>query len=217
MISGKIDFGSVEGKFSYEAAEMDEEHIGRWLQKYYARTPVGVPWGKMFKADIIHKYRLRFDENMKVGEDHVFTMSYLIHCHKMSVLSYSGYHYFHENNMVSKYFMNETEALGFKDKVLTAYSKMAEKFVFDEDSFFIFQNTYFPLSHFLNYQSIRYKYSFQDWIAPKETLKALSLRVSEKKYTKGKIQLLITLLMSLKLYSLLLLLVRFAKPLLKTS
>lgn len=51
------------------------------------------PFGKLFRRDIIEKYRLRFDEKLSYGEDTLFVYNYLRYINSARVTSQSMYHY----------------------------------------------------------------------------------------------------------------------------
>lgn len=50
-------------------------------------------WDKFFKKDIIDRINLRFDENIKYGEDVVFLVEYKFHCQKISFVHKNLYYY----------------------------------------------------------------------------------------------------------------------------
>lgn len=53
----------------------------------------GVVWNKLYKKSIIDKYNLTFDENIKIGEDIVFTISYLNKIKEVSLVNRPLYFY----------------------------------------------------------------------------------------------------------------------------
>lgn len=54
---------------------------------------VRTAWGKMFRADIIKKHQVRFQEDLYIGEDAVFLMHYSNYISKICVENYYGYFY----------------------------------------------------------------------------------------------------------------------------
>lgn len=52
-----------------------------------------VPWGKLFRMDIIRDNQLQFDESLHYSEDSLFNIQYLYYCKSVSTLSYIGYTY----------------------------------------------------------------------------------------------------------------------------
>lgn len=50
-------------------------------------------WGKLLRTDIIRQFSLHFNTELKIGEDHIFSLQYLQHCRKAVVLQQELYHY----------------------------------------------------------------------------------------------------------------------------
>lgn len=50
-------------------------------------------WNKLYRADIIQREKLRFEEGLALGEDRLFNIQYLLHCHTVQVEGYLGYGY----------------------------------------------------------------------------------------------------------------------------
>lgn len=51
------------------------------------------PVAKLYKTNIIKKYKLRFDRHLAYGEDRDFNIEYLRYCHKGLITGYSNYYY----------------------------------------------------------------------------------------------------------------------------
>lgn len=51
------------------------------------------PWCKLFKRDIINKYNIYFDTNLRLGEDTIFCYTYLLHCNSMRIIASNSYFY----------------------------------------------------------------------------------------------------------------------------
>lgn len=62
---------------------------------------IGFPWGKMFKKDIINRYNIRFIENLKNHEDHLFCYDYLLHCKYIYLSDIVAYNYTYSPNSES--------------------------------------------------------------------------------------------------------------------
>lgn len=56
------------------------------------------PFAKLFKLSIINENNLRFDKDIKYGEDTLYVCSYLVYTNKVITYSYDGYHYICGNN-----------------------------------------------------------------------------------------------------------------------
>lgn len=54
---------------------------------------LGWTWDKVFRADIIHRYQVRFNEAVSFREDELFTLQYCRHATSLQLLSDVPYHY----------------------------------------------------------------------------------------------------------------------------
>lgn len=89
-------------QFSYRAVSVDgdvlmEKVLGTSKKdlKEYLRTPFIVTvWGTFFKASIIRDNRLRFDTNLKLAEDQLFLMQYMIVSQVFKSITGVYYNYF---------------------------------------------------------------------------------------------------------------------------
>lgn len=76
-----------------------------------------VPWGKLYKANIIHDNNILFKEYMHLGEDAVFIYIYMIYSQLVCLLGDAGYNYNIDptNNSLSKrIFTIESELYGYE-------------------------------------------------------------------------------------------------------
>ena len=61
-------------------------------------------WGKLLRTNIIRKFSLLFNTNLKIAEDHIFSLQYLQHCRKTVVLQQELYHYMQwEDSAMSRF------------------------------------------------------------------------------------------------------------------
>lgn len=64
------------------------------LHKAFSETDIvsmGVPWGRIYKMDIIKKNNLRFDIDLSISEDRLFFYEYIIHSCGILLRSHVGY------------------------------------------------------------------------------------------------------------------------------
>ena len=59
-------------------------------------------WGHMFRADIIEKNQLKFQETMFLGEDSLFFWEYLMCCNDVMLIDYVGYNYVIHDGSLTK-------------------------------------------------------------------------------------------------------------------
>ena len=59
------------------------------------------PWSKLFRMSIIRTNGIRFDENIRVGEDFLFNIVYILHVNKIVSKQGTGYYYLRDNSVLS--------------------------------------------------------------------------------------------------------------------
>ncbi|MPS73225.1 MAG: glycosyltransferase family 2 protein [Chryseobacterium sp.] len=66
------------------------------------------PFAKLFKKSIIDKNSLRFDKELKNGEDFIFVLEYALHCKKITFINKFTYNYNlnSDSSVTQKYFKN---------------------------------------------------------------------------------------------------------------
>lgn len=70
--------------------------VEKWCEKFdtlYQKNVLSSACNKIFRRDIIDKYHLRFDEEMFLLEDLVFTVKYLAYCDKIFFINQNVYCY----------------------------------------------------------------------------------------------------------------------------
>lgn len=94
IVSG-VKYSNKEGKFLpscdkiISISEEDKCFFDKELCKIYFRTP----WAKLFKRDIILKYKIFFNTSLHIGEDCEFVFRYLGYINNIKLISYCGYCY----------------------------------------------------------------------------------------------------------------------------
>lgn len=51
------------------------------------------PWCKLFRRNIINKYNILFDTNLRLGEDTMFCYTYLLYCNSIRIVASNSYFY----------------------------------------------------------------------------------------------------------------------------
>ena len=68
------------------------------------------PWGKVYKNEIIQKNNIRFNINLKIGEDTDFVLKYLLYINDIRLISKPLYHFFNdEKGKITKYTLTADE------------------------------------------------------------------------------------------------------------
>ena len=101
---------------------MDLEHF---ISSYLLESILRVPWGKLYRANII--VDLRFNENMRLGEDTLFNLCYFRRITNVSVqcnVLRSSYVYIELENCCKKYQMSVQESVCYMTQILIAYDSL---------------------------------------------------------------------------------------------
>lgn len=112
--------GSDSGKFDYIAGGYEVHHIeekhcrldtmaacdtevedGFSYAFLSAQSPY--PWGKLLRRSIITRHHLRFNEDMKIGEDTLFCYQFLSHSQNGSTVRKALYHYYEGGGAWSRF------------------------------------------------------------------------------------------------------------------
>lgn len=70
------------------------EFLALYLDKLLLRTP----WGKLFRRSILEDNHIRYNNDIRFGEDTLFVYEYLCHCDIIASISYCGYNYLDETD-----------------------------------------------------------------------------------------------------------------------
>ena len=90
----------IENKKYPEVSWYNGEGLLKFLKLEF-NIDWGAVWNKLFKAEIIEKYKLRYDETIKYGEDYLFVGSYLANTYSGYITDKIEYHYIYSNNSIS--------------------------------------------------------------------------------------------------------------------
>lgn len=108
------------------------QETGNIIYELEQRNLFGWTWIKIFKADIIKKYQLRFNLNMSISEDLIFTIEYCLHIkNRIKVLSSTTYHYFNTPNSLFKKLISYEEVKIKTELIYSFRMKLYNKFPSD--------------------------------------------------------------------------------------
>lgn len=108
---------------------VSEENVGEWLKGdskgLYVENPA--LWRAMVSTSILKENKLRFDENLKVGEDTIFMTEYLSYA-KRCYVQHKAYYYLvtRETSTIYRYERNPQAKLLGKQKLLEARERLTE-------------------------------------------------------------------------------------------
>lgn len=106
------------------------------LDEYLCEIYFTTPWCKIYKRHIINEYNLRFDIELKIGEDTDFVFRYLFYVETIKLVPDIFYHFYNdENNKNLKYSLNADEFVVHSKKIKSSILNFSEK-----------TNTFFPVT-----------------------------------------------------------------------
>lgn len=127
-------------------------------------------YSMLLRRDILTDNHIRFDENLRFGEDRIFIMEYLIHCSSIQVLANSHYVYNQCENWDKKFVISFHEVEIFMDSFMKIYDRFPVKTIR------IIHNADFISSHIdKDEKNVRIK-----WALSKPMLKYRKALFSEK-------------------------------------
>lgn len=86
------------------------------------------PWGKVYKNEIIQKNNIRFNINLKIGEDTDFVLKYLLYINDIRFISRPLYHFFNdEKGKITKYTLTADEFITHTISIKTNLTVLCRK------------------------------------------------------------------------------------------
>lgn len=94
----KLVGSSIDGYFtpSCDAEYTGMNEICRFLDRTITKKHsylLNSVWGKLFRLSVIREHGLRFDEDLRYGEDKLFTFRFLCHVNRVAAISETVYDY----------------------------------------------------------------------------------------------------------------------------
>lgn len=154
VIGGKTLSGSAVGVDSFnENTLVSKGNMGKVLSNVLSDNKLRVPWGKLYKRNIIETYKLRFNQKMRIAEDTIFVQQYLSHCESACFIKSASYFYYIQR-VAPKYKLNEDELSYSMEIAASTYKTLEDKFSFDGNGYMNFIQSYF-VGLYLDYVSSR--------------------------------------------------------------
>ncbi len=111
------------------------------------------PVAKLFKRNIIETYHLVFDPQYSYGEDHLFVLNFIKHCHSIAIIDKCNYTYFlqNENSLTNKHLPYNPLALYAREAYQLRQELIAQlgiehdeynRFILEERAHLIYQSIY---------------------------------------------------------------------------
>ena len=98
-----FDFKSIVGNNVDGIHYVGKQQCAKAFVEIEMSGGMGWTWNKWFKKSIIDENHIRFDTRFAIQEDHLFTLSYLLHINHVIITKYAPYNYvIAEGSLVSR-------------------------------------------------------------------------------------------------------------------
>ena len=88
-----FDFKSIVGNNVDGVHYVGKQECAKAFVEIEMSGGMGWTWNKWFKKSIIDENHIRFDTRFAIQEDHLFTLSYLLHINHVIITNYAPYNY----------------------------------------------------------------------------------------------------------------------------
>lgn len=103
--------------------------ISSFIQNNLSRLYFTVPWCKLYKTKLIKEGKIRFAINIRLAEDWLFNLNYLLQCKSIQTISYNGYFYFEGEKLAEeKYQLSKKEIEIILQNIVLVYNQLRSKF-----------------------------------------------------------------------------------------
>ena len=89
---------------------------------------IQTPWSKFYKSSIIENNQLRFNESMRIGEDYLFLLNYLLYINNVRAISYSGYNYATYQSTLTKLNFSTTPYFEWQKNLISSLIEVDAKY-----------------------------------------------------------------------------------------
>ncbi|MDE5781784.1 MAG: glycosyltransferase [Lachnospiraceae bacterium] len=93
--------GELTGMVDKKSAILDNEEA--MCRMFYNNNFGAYPWNKLFRKDIVDKYKIRYDLELRMSQDLVWVTTYMKYCDKVAYVAEPLYYYaFNEQSVCRK-------------------------------------------------------------------------------------------------------------------
>lgn len=177
--------------------------------------PLGVPWGKIYKRQIIENNHLRFDERIHFNEDYLFNQQFFCKMSKIYITSDTDYHWRIEEK-ANKYSTNIEECIYTIITLKKQYDELAAIWHVDNTDY-IKSVLVIQTIRFLDYEIQENAFNLKGYKEFKQEIRKINYLKSNF-YLKNKSSVSITFfLLRNNLLYLLFIFMRFINPIIKKN
>lgn len=120
--------GAIEGEGILTREEFAAQMMENPADFYY-----GVLWNKLFRREIVEKYKLRMDSDISWCEDFMFNLEYIRHCEVFYALQVPIYYYVKTKGSLASQGMNISKTIKMKLMVFEYYNDFYKHVLTEED------------------------------------------------------------------------------------
>ena len=134
------DFYRVAGKNVSRKGDITEQRVldrkefASFMMKSPADFYYGVLWNKLFRRDIIERWRLQMDPRLRWCEDFIFNLDYILHADRFYSLTVPVYYYVRTKGSLVAKQLNPISVIRMKRMVFEYYNQFYKN-VFDEQEY----------------------------------------------------------------------------------
>lgn len=129
LIMGRMQLMTEVGELQLKVKELEKESINSkeflfdlFLENKYPY--LGYPWDKLFQRSIIELNQIKFDPEVKLNEDRLFILQYMIHCQTVDFCNEIVYYYRQRSNGVITSAQRNEIVTDSEMTVIKAFEKM---------------------------------------------------------------------------------------------
>ena len=111
------EYGVISKSIIHKKAYYNFSHITQAPNRSNCILDMGVPWGKVFNNKIIKDFNIRFNQNLSISEDRLFTYQFLAVAKSIYISDFIAYNYKILPNSLSKR-KHSTDILYYRCKSL---------------------------------------------------------------------------------------------------
>ena len=131
----RVSGGNVSHKGDIqEEKEMSREEFASHMMEKPADFYYGVLWNKLFRRDLIEKYKIYMDPNISWCEDFMFNLEYIRHAERFYALQTPIYYYVKTKGSLASQGMSISKTIKMKRMVFEYYNNFY-KHVLDEEDY----------------------------------------------------------------------------------
>ncbi len=115
------------------AEPFSREQYAAYMMESPADFYYGVLWNKLFRREIVEKYRLRMDSSVSWCEDFMFNLEYIRHAKVFCAIQIPLYYYVKTKGSLASQGMNLPKAVKMKREVFDCYNNFYKNIFSEED------------------------------------------------------------------------------------